>query len=294
MNEGEKRSRRRVRFDSKVPARMMGIDGTWQRECVVDDISDGGAKLTVSGSIGNLPLQEFFLVLSSTGLAYRHCKLSPGQWRTDRRVVPGTDDGEALFVTCAAHGDATQPIATDFSRSTQGEIKHAPMRERTAVQHRALDPLAVVEIGHHKDRAERLGPMCAGNLIGLETLAARVPLVFPVDRGFFVVRWRPRDTAHPHLLKSFRRDRLSAQDEHQRGKPSFLDPTAVLSHHSTAHLHTTHYPTRPIMVNAEVTNWARACLNGAHGWRPWGGGERPVRSECNRLKPKPGSIGPAW
>jgi hypothetical protein len=76
MNEGEKRNSRRVRFDSKVPARMMGIDGTWQRECVVDDISDGGAKLTVSGSIGNLPLQEFFLVLSSTGLAYRHCKLA--------------------------------------------------------------------------------------------------------------------------------------------------------------------------------------------------------------------------
>jgi hypothetical protein len=76
MNECEKRHSRRVRLDSKMPARMMGIDGTWQRECVVDDISDGGAKLTVFGSIGKLPLQEFFLVLSSTGLAYRHCKLA--------------------------------------------------------------------------------------------------------------------------------------------------------------------------------------------------------------------------
>ena len=76
MSEAEKRQSRRVRFDSAVPARMMGIDGTWQRECMVDDISDGGAKLTVSSSIGNLPLQEFFLVLSSTGLAYWHCKLA--------------------------------------------------------------------------------------------------------------------------------------------------------------------------------------------------------------------------
>ena len=75
MNEGEKRHGPRVKFENVVPARMMGIDGTWQRECVVEDISDGGAKLTVSGSIGNLPLQEFFLVLSSTGLAYRHCRL---------------------------------------------------------------------------------------------------------------------------------------------------------------------------------------------------------------------------
>ena len=54
---------------------MMGIDGTWQRECTVEDISDGGAKLTVDDSIEGLPLKEFFLVLSSTGLAYRHCRL---------------------------------------------------------------------------------------------------------------------------------------------------------------------------------------------------------------------------
>ena len=75
MSQAEQRNGYRVRFDNVVPARMMGIDGTWQRECSVDDISDGGAKLTVSGSIGNLPLQEFFLVLSSTGLAYRYCRL---------------------------------------------------------------------------------------------------------------------------------------------------------------------------------------------------------------------------
>jgi len=59
-----------------VQARMMGIDGTWQRECVVDDVSDGGAKLRVNDTIEGLPLQEFFLVLSSTGLAYRHCRLA--------------------------------------------------------------------------------------------------------------------------------------------------------------------------------------------------------------------------
>ena len=76
MNEGEKRQGRRVRFDNVVPARMMGIDGTWQRQCTVEDISDGGAKLRVNDTIEGLPLQEFFLVLSSTGLAYRHCRLA--------------------------------------------------------------------------------------------------------------------------------------------------------------------------------------------------------------------------
>ena len=54
---------------------MMGIDGTWRRDCVVEDISELGAKMTVEGSIEGLHLKEFFLLLSSTGLAYRRCEL---------------------------------------------------------------------------------------------------------------------------------------------------------------------------------------------------------------------------
>jgi hypothetical protein len=75
MADGEKRTGPRVRFDHARHARMMGIDGTWQRECVIDNISDGGARLVVDSSIQGLPLREFFLVLSSTGMAYRHCRL---------------------------------------------------------------------------------------------------------------------------------------------------------------------------------------------------------------------------
>ena len=54
---------------------MMAIDGTWRRDCVINDISDGDAKLTVNVSIEGLQLKEFFLLLSSTGLAYRRCSL---------------------------------------------------------------------------------------------------------------------------------------------------------------------------------------------------------------------------
>jgi hypothetical protein len=39
------------------------------------DVSDLGATLTVEGSIQGLSLKEFFLLLSSTGLAYRRCEL---------------------------------------------------------------------------------------------------------------------------------------------------------------------------------------------------------------------------
>src|SRR3981081_487433 len=54
---------------------IMGIDGTWRRDCLLNAISDNDAILTVEGSIQGLNLTEFFLLLSSTGLAYRRCEL---------------------------------------------------------------------------------------------------------------------------------------------------------------------------------------------------------------------------
>ena len=54
---------------------MMGIDGTWRRDCLMIDVSQTGARLLVEGSLERLDLKEFFLLLSSTGLAYRRCQL---------------------------------------------------------------------------------------------------------------------------------------------------------------------------------------------------------------------------
>ena len=51
------------------------IDGPWRRDCPLNAISDTDATLTVEGSIQGLNLKEFFLLLSSTGLAYRRCEL---------------------------------------------------------------------------------------------------------------------------------------------------------------------------------------------------------------------------
>ena len=39
------------------------------------DVADGGAKLTVKQPVEGLDLKEFFLVLSTTGAAYRRCEL---------------------------------------------------------------------------------------------------------------------------------------------------------------------------------------------------------------------------
>ena len=72
----ERRKGERVIFERGIAAHMMGIDGTWRRNCTMEDVSEIGAKLTVEGSVEGLHLKEFFLLLSSTGLAYRRCELS--------------------------------------------------------------------------------------------------------------------------------------------------------------------------------------------------------------------------
>ena len=72
----ERRKGERVTFERGFAAHMMGIDGTWRRDCTMEDISETGAKLTVEGSVEGLHLKEFFLLLSSTGLAYRRCELA--------------------------------------------------------------------------------------------------------------------------------------------------------------------------------------------------------------------------
>jgi hypothetical protein len=65
----------RVTFENGLPAYIMAIDGTWRRDCIVNDVSEMEATMTVNTSIEGLQLNEFFLLLSSTGLAYRRCSL---------------------------------------------------------------------------------------------------------------------------------------------------------------------------------------------------------------------------
>lgn len=73
--KGENRQTNRVRFDHKHAVNLMGVDGTWRRSCVLLDISATGAKIEVEGTIDVLQAKEFFLLLSSTGLAFRRCEL---------------------------------------------------------------------------------------------------------------------------------------------------------------------------------------------------------------------------
>jgi hypothetical protein len=65
----------RVVFGRGYSVWIMAIDGTWRRSCLLKAVSAVDAELTLEGSIEGLHLKEFFLLLSSTGLAYRRCEL---------------------------------------------------------------------------------------------------------------------------------------------------------------------------------------------------------------------------
>jgi hypothetical protein len=65
----------RVTFGRGYSVWIMAIDGTWRRSCTLKAVSANDAELTLEGSIEGLNLKEFFLLLSSTGLAYRRCEL---------------------------------------------------------------------------------------------------------------------------------------------------------------------------------------------------------------------------
>jgi len=74
MPYGDRKSGR-VDFERGIRVYIMGIDGTWRRECMMIDVSQTGARLCIEGSFEGLDLKEFFLLLSSTGLAYRRCRM---------------------------------------------------------------------------------------------------------------------------------------------------------------------------------------------------------------------------
>ena len=100
MGTGERRKGERVVFERGIPAHMMGIDGTWRRDCILEDVSENGGKLTVNGSVEGLHLKEFFLLLSSTGLAYRRCELA---WV----------NGDQMGVTFLKQGKKKKPARHD-------------------------------------------------------------------------------------------------------------------------------------------------------------------------------------
>ena len=144
----ESKGTERVTFSRGYDVCIMAIDGTWRRDCVLNAISDTDATLTVEGSIQGLNLKEFFLLLSSTGLAYRRCELvrvngtemdvlsckgKNGKKRSGGASNENTDDGlnrpspRACQSSAARH--AGKPAAGSLTRCT-ARLPRQPSRVR--------------------------------------------------------------------------------------------------------------------------------------------------------------------
>ena len=98
----ERRGYDRVQFGRGYTARVMAIDGTWQRDCRIGDVSDTGAKLRIRGSISGIDTQEFLLMLSPTGNAFRRCK---------RIWLNGDEVGVRFLKDLPADGDPPRTAA---------------------------------------------------------------------------------------------------------------------------------------------------------------------------------------
>ena len=96
MAYGDRKSER-VNFERGIQVYIMGIDGTWRRDCMMIDVSQTGARLRIEEFFEGLDLKEFFLLLSSTGLAYRRCQLVRVSRGSNRRPVSGARQGQKDF-----------------------------------------------------------------------------------------------------------------------------------------------------------------------------------------------------
>ncbi|WP_349519315.1 PilZ domain-containing protein [Bradyrhizobium canariense] len=95
----DKRKTRRVQFEHEHRATLLGADGTWWRDCVFIDVSETGARLRITGPTDVLQSRRFFLLLSTTGLAFRRCELVRlnGQEVALRFVTRWTVEGRAAL-----------------------------------------------------------------------------------------------------------------------------------------------------------------------------------------------------
>ena len=63
MRSDRRKGATRVDFEPALKVRMMAIDGTWERACLLVNASDIGAQIILEGPAALA--EEFFLVLST-------------------------------------------------------------------------------------------------------------------------------------------------------------------------------------------------------------------------------------
>ena len=65
-----RRKLNRVAFERGHAVQTFTIHGTWRRACTMHDVPETGTRLSIDDSIQDSSPMEFFLTLSSTGVAF--------------------------------------------------------------------------------------------------------------------------------------------------------------------------------------------------------------------------------
>jgi len=108
MGITNRRNDHRVNFEHGIETYIMGIDGSWRRDCIMHDASASGAKLTVEGSLEGLVIREFLLLLTRTGTAFRRCETA---WTNGNQIgarfveLKRTSKLKAAHMRVSVHSD---------------------------------------------------------------------------------------------------------------------------------------------------------------------------------------------
>jgi hypothetical protein len=117
LREGETR----VKFERPLDARIMAIDGTWCRECLLIDVSETGAQIKLTSPAADLA--EFF----SRTIIFRQSRLPPlqksiGPRSADRSFPSEGPVRERLWRTLGAQ-------LSWFSRATANAVGRRQQNE---------------------------------------------------------------------------------------------------------------------------------------------------------------------
>jgi len=115
----------RVTFERGIPAHMMGIDGTWRRDCRMEDVSETGAKLTVEARSKVCTSRSFFPAAVVDGAGLPPLRTVLGQWRQ-------------IGVNFLKQGDKKKKAAA--RRAAQESLNAGPLRSDPS-HNRHLEPL---------------------------------------------------------------------------------------------------------------------------------------------------------
>ncbi len=74
MAYGDRKSTR-VSFERSLKSYIVGIDGSWRVACLMSDISQTGARLTITDPSIAVTHKEFFLAISTSGAVHRRCEV---------------------------------------------------------------------------------------------------------------------------------------------------------------------------------------------------------------------------